>query len=395
MVGGGGGHVFDPNKRSAMRLPAGLALIALLIAACSGAGASSPPASTTAPSAAVETTAPATPGASEVPPDKVTGDLTVLDWAGYDDPLYWQDFKDTYPNVNVGFEFGGSDGDIYSKMKAGDQADVFHPYTGWLQFYADEGLAAEIDTGKLSNWDKVPEAFKKIGQVDGKQYCVPYDWGFSSILYNTEKATPAPESWSALLDPAYTGHISMWDDGPSAVTVSSYIHGWDETQITADQLATIKQEWTDQAKLNKAYWVGEPDLVSMFQSGDATVAYAWQGAYATLLAAGVPVAYADPKEGRNSWVGMYCIRKDSPNQELALKFLDEKLGEKAGTNLVNNFYYGSANQDVMKSITDPTLRSAFSLDDPSILDKTNFTPNLTADQRNAWTAMWNEVKASQ
>ena len=63
--------------------------------------------------------------------------------------------------------------------------------------------------------------------------------------------------------------------------------------------------------------------------------------------------------------------------------------------LVNNFYYGSANQDVMKNITDPTLRSAFSLDDPSILDKTNFTPNLTADQRTAWTAMWDEVKSSQ
>ncbi|HVQ22476.1 MAG TPA: hypothetical protein VMT36_04330, partial [Candidatus Saccharimonadia bacterium] len=125
--------MFDPIKRSAMRLPVGLALIAVLIAACGGAGASSPPAATTAPTAASETTAPATPPASEVPPDKVTGDLTVLDWAGYDDPMYWQDFKDTYPNVNVGFEFGGSDGDIYSKMKAGDQADVFHPYTGWLQ----------------------------------------------------------------------------------------------------------------------------------------------------------------------------------------------------------------------------------------------------------------------
>ncbi len=90
------------------------------------------------------------------------------------------------------------------------------------------------------------------------------------------------------------------------------------------------------------------------------LAYAWQGAYATLLGKGVPVAYADPKEGRNSWVGVYCIRKDSPNQELALKFLDAKLGEKAGTNLVNNFYYGSANQDVMNAITDPTLREAFS-----------------------------------
>ena len=385
--------MFDPRSRRALQLPVGLVLMALIVAACAGAGASSPPAETSP--AATPAPSSSEPAASESAAGDVTGDLTVLDWAGYDDPLYWQDFKDAYPNVNVDFEFGGSDGDIYSKMKAGDQADVFHPYTGWLQFYADEGLAAEIDTTKLKNWDKVPDNFKKVGQVDGKQYCVPYDWGFSSILYNTEKAKPAPDSWAALLDPAYAGHISMWDDGPSAVTVSSYIHGWDETKITAEQLATIKQEWTDQAKLNKAYWVGEPDLVSMFQSGDATVAYAWQGAYATLLAAGVPVAYADPKEGRNSWVGMYCIRKDSPNQDLALKFLDEKLGEKAGTNLVNNFYYGSANQDVMTAISDATLRDAFSLDDPSILDKTNFTPNLTADQRNAWTAMWNEVKASQ
>ena len=161
--------MFDPIKRSAMRLPAGLALIALVFAACAGAGASSPPAGSTAPSAASETTAPATPGASEVPGDQVTGDLTVLDWAGYDDPLYWQDFKDTYPNVNVNFEFGDSDGTSYGLMKGGDQADVFHPYTGWVQFYADEGLAARSTPASFSNWDKVPDLFKKMGEVNGKQ----------------------------------------------------------------------------------------------------------------------------------------------------------------------------------------------------------------------------------
>jgi hypothetical protein len=48
----------------------------------------------------------------------------------------------------------------------------------------------------------------------------------------------------------------------------------------------------------------------------------------------------------------------------------------------------------MKGITDETLKKAFSVDDPEILNKTNFTPNLTADQRDAWTAMWAEVKAA-
>ncbi len=92
-----------------------------------------------------------------------------------------------------------------------------------------------------------------------------------------------------------------------------------------------------------------------FESGEVWLAYAWQGAYATLLGEGVPVAYADPKEGRNSWVGIYGIRADSPNYDLALQFLDEKLGMLTGNNLVNLYYYGHANSEVMAAITDETL----------------------------------------
>jgi spermidine/putrescine transport system substrate-binding protein len=278
-------------------------------------------------------------------------------------------------------------------MKAGDQADIFHPYTGWLQFYVDEGLVEEIDTSKLANWDRVPDDFKAIGQIDGKQYFLPWDWGFTSILYRTDKVEGEIDSWSALLDPAYSGHISMWDDGPGAVTVSSYIHGYDETNITDEELEQIKAEWSDQREHNLSYWAAETDLVPLMQSGEVWVAYAWQGAYATLLAEGVPVAYADPKEGRNSWVGVYGIRKGTENMDLALRFLDEKLAETTGNNLVTNYYYGHTNGDVMSGITDETLKEAFSVDDPNILQNTNFTPNLTAEQRDAWTQMWTEVKA--
>lgn len=331
---------------------------------------------------------------TEVSPADQTGKLTVLDWAGYDAPDFWTDFQQKYPKVGVNFEIGASDADIYSKMAAGDQADIFHPYTGWIQFYVDQGLVDEIDTSKLSNWSKVPEAFKKLGQFNGKQYCIPWDWGFTSILYRTDKVPEGINSWSALMDPKYKGHVSMWDDGPGAVTVSAYIHGYDETNITDQQLQDIKKEWIAQRDNNLFYWAGEPELVDAMANGDVWVAYAWQGAYATLLGKGVPVAYANPKEGRNSWVGVYCIRKGTPNHDLALKFLDEKLGDATGQNVVNEFYYGSANQDVMNGITDETLKTAFSINDPNILAKTNFTPNLTAAQRDAWTAMWNEVKAA-
>jgi spermidine/putrescine transport system substrate-binding protein len=117
-----------------------------------------------------------------------SGSLTVLDWAGFDDEQFWIDFKNANPDVDVTFEIGASDADILAKMMAGSQADVFHPYTGWLQFYVQEGLVEELDTSRLTNWDKVPERFKELGQFDGKQYFVPYDWGYSSVLYRTDLA---------------------------------------------------------------------------------------------------------------------------------------------------------------------------------------------------------------
>ncbi len=364
-------------------------ILALLAAACGGAATT--PAPTAAPPTAVPPTA-APP--TDVPAAELTGSLTVLDWAGYDAEDFWVDFKNTYPKVTVNFEIGASDADIYARMKAGDQADVFHPYTGWLQFYVDEGLVEEIDTSQLTNWDKVPDSFKAIGQINGKQYFVPWDWGFTSILYRTDKIPEGVDSWEALMDPKYAGHISMWDDGPGAVTVSSYIHGYDETNISSEELATIKAEWIAQRDLNLFYWAGQTEMEEAMASGDVWAAYAWQGSYAVLLGQGVPVAYANPKEGRNSWVGVYGIRKGTQNYDLALKFLDAKLAAATGDNVVNLFYYGHSNQDVMNGITDPTLKEAFSVDDPSILQKTNFTPNLTAEQRDEWTAMWAEVKAA-
>lgn len=379
-------------SRALPRIGILIAAAALAGVACSGPAATPSAAPTVGPTPTSAATAAPT---AEPTPGTVTGSLSVLDWDGYQDPLYWADFQAKYPGVAVNFTLGISDADIYTKIKAGDQSDLFHPYTGWLQFYVDEGLVAEIDTSRLANWDKVPDSFKAVGVLNGKQYFVPFDWGFTSILYRTDHVDSV-DSWDALFDDTYAGHVSMWDDGPAAVTVSSFIHGYDETAITPQQLEDIKAEWIAQAPLNRLYWASEyADLVPAVEADEVWVAFSWQGAYATLLGGGVPVAYADPVEGRNSWVGLYGINADSPNYDLALRFLDEKLGEMTGNNLVANFYYGHTNGDVMAGITDETLKEAFSIDDPSILERTNFTPNLTAAQRDAWTQMWAEVKAAQ
>ncbi len=360
-------------------------VLGLALAACGGGTGTSAAGSASAGASA----AASEPASMEPEPDE----LLVLEWAGYEDPDFWVEFADANPDSQVDFEFGANDADILAQMQAGSQADIFHFYTGWQQFYVDEGLVREIDTSQLTNWDKVPDEMKALGQVDGKQYFIPWDWGFTSILYNTERVDEVT-SWDALFDEAYAGHISMWDDGPAAVTVSAYINGWDETAITDEQLAQIESDWIAQKPLNLHYWDSEyENLCPEVISGDIWVAYAWQGCYATALYEGVPVAYANPEEGRNSWVGLYGISSSSDSPQLALEFLDDKLGETSCGNAVTLFYYGCANADVMAAIEDETLIEAFAINDPGILETTNFTPPVTAEQRDAWTAMWTRVKA--
>jgi spermidine/putrescine transport system substrate-binding protein len=368
------------------RFPALLVASGLVLAACgTDSGASIAPSDDeTEPSAAASE-------AAEEP-----NELLVLEWSGYDAVDYWTEFSEANPDTEVTFEFGDTDATILNMMELGSEADIFHFYTGWQQFYVDAGLVREIDTSKLTNWDKVPDEYKELGQIDGKQYFLPWDWGFTSILYNTDEVDEVT-SWDVLFDEQYAGHISMWNDGPGAVAVSSYIHGWDETNLTDEQLAQIEEEWTAQKPLNVFYWSGEyVELCPGSGPLDSQVwiAYAWQGCYATSLAAGAPVAYANPEEGRNSWVGLYGINADTESYNLALEFLDLKLGEISCGNAVAIFYYGCANSEVMAAIDDPVLIEAFSIDDPSILETTNFTPPVTEEQRDAWTEMWERVQAS-
>jgi spermidine/putrescine transport system substrate-binding protein len=356
-----------------------LAAFALLLAACAGGA---------------ETTTTAASSVSTTVETGTGGDLSVLEWAYYEVPEMWVEFGEEHPDVNVEFTFGASDEDIYSKVLAGSGEDIFHFYTPYLQFYVDEGLIQPIDTSKLANWDKVADGFKESCTIDGVVYCVPWDWGFTSVLYRTDMIPEGVDSWDALFNPDYAGHVSMWDSGPGAVTISSYLMGLDEQNITDEQLGEIQQSWIDQKDVNLFYWADEPELEAAVTNEDVWAAYAWNGAYYRLLDAEVPVAYADPSEGRNSWVGQYAISADTESYDLALDFLDGKLGEQTATHLLVDYAYGHVVPEYYGVVEDTNLIEALSLDDPGILERTNFTVPITQDQLESYVAMWAEVKAA-
>ena len=151
---------------------------------------------------------------------KSAGPLVALEWAGYEQPVFWQQFADKHPDVEVEYTFFADDPEAFAKLQSGFKADLVHPNVSWLKLYVDNGLLQPIDTAKLSNWSGLIPSLAEVGQIDGVQYLAPWEWGYDSILVRTDKVKEMPDSWADLWDPQYAGHVSVFDSAEAAVPIS-------------------------------------------------------------------------------------------------------------------------------------------------------------------------------
>ncbi len=364
----------------------------IVLSACASA---TPPPATVAPTSPPPTVASAQPTTAPTSaPASSNEPFVILDWAGYEEPAYYAAFTAKHPNVQPERALFAEDAEGFAKAQSGFQFDLAHPCTNYWELYVQEGLLQPIDTSRLKNWKGVTQKLAKHGLIDGKQYFVPYDWGFESIIYRTDKVKTPPTSWGDLWNPEYKGHVSMFDSGESAHIITALSLGFDPWNTTPEQNAQIKKKLLELKPNLLNYWSDATEVSQLIASGDAWVASnAWNDAYVTAKQENIPAEYITPKEGRLGWVCGYAISSKAKNVDLAYDYLDALLAPEAIAAMANTNGYGASNNDAL-SLLDPALVSAMGLDKPEILDSTNFYRPLTKAQRELFTGMWSEVKAA-
>lgn len=339
-----------------------------------------------------QTAAPTAPAATAA--QSGVGRLSLLEWAGYDVPAYWKPFADQYPAVKVDFSYFAEDAEALTKLQSGYDADLVHPCSPWIGQYVELGLVQPIDVSRLKNWPGVNSDLAALGQIDGKQYLVPWDWGFESILVRSDKVKTLPTSWADLWNPEYKGFVSFFDSGEPAWVIAATVLGYDPYNTTPAQQAEIKQKLLDLKPNLLNYWTDSTELAGMISSGDVHVAGdAWQDIYFTTKSEGVPVAYIDPKEGRLSFVCGFAISSQAKNLDLAYAYIDAALDPQSMANMANDFAYGASNFNALPLI-DPAIVQEFHLDNPDVLKDTIFYQPLTTAQRELFTSTWSDVKAA-
>lgn len=325
---------------------------------------------------------------------QVKGPLVVLTWSGYEQPEFWKAFAAEHPDVKVDHTFFAEDSEAFAKLQRGFVADIVHPHSGWLGLYVENDLIQPIDTARLSNWPKVMPELARLGQVDGVQYLVPWEWGYNSILVRTDKVQDVPDSWADIWDPQYRGRVSIYDSAEAAVVMTALALGYDPYNLTDAQLEEIKQKLIALKPNLIGYWTDYTEINHQVASGEVWVAVnVWPDAYVALRAEGVPVKYINPVEGRIGWVYGFAIPKSSRYPDLAHDYIDARLEDDAMLFMANSYGYGPSNRDIIAQM-DPAIVEVMQLDTPEVLRQARFFQTLTEEKRQAWAILWSEVKAA-
>jgi spermidine/putrescine transport system substrate-binding protein len=343
--------------------------------------------------------------------NKEPGNLAILEWDGYQafgTPTNKKpggleagaDYTKKFGASGITYSLIVNDSEALNKVRSGQQFDILHPCIENLQDYVNDDLVQPWDTSLLSSFSNLNPALVKGGQLNGKQYLIPWDWGYGSVIYRTDKVDPADaKGWELFWNPKYKDRISMWNGNTTNFEIAALKLGYGGAamdHLSDDQLTNAKNALIEQYPLNKFLWSSEyTDLQPALQNGDIWIAYSWQDQWVYAKAKGIPMAYMEPSQGRLGWYCGFMLGKDTKNYYHAHDYVESYINHKACLSLTNYFYYGSADDTIKPSeIADQAVAKSLDIGNPNVLSSANvhlqsWEPNEAAVQQ-----AWEEVTAS-
>jgi spermidine/putrescine transport system substrate-binding protein len=349
-------------------------------------------------------------GASPTPRPPIgseTGALSILEWSGYEAAgtkaqtnglTAGKQYTDAFGTSGITYSYITNDDQALQKATSGGPFDVIHPCHENLQDYVNRGLVQPWDTSLLPSFKQLNPFLVKAGQWNGKQYLIPWDWGYGSLLYRTDKIDAADATgWELAWNPKYAGKVSLWNGASTNFEIAALKLGYKNIDtLTPTQVNAAKQALKQQKPLNKLYWDSEYSQEQPnFQSGTVWITYAWQDSLVSMKAAGLQAAFLNPRQGRLSWFCGFMLGAKTTNYYHAHKYVESYINLDACVQMTNLYYYGTANTGVTPDkLQDQNLIATLDLTNPkAIVSGTNHLQSWSPN-RPALELAWQEVVAS-
>ncbi len=327
--------------------------------------------------------------------------LLVYDWAGYDDPIFYKPYMDSYKKKPT-FSFFSDEDEALAKVKAGFKVDLAHPCGYSMKRWREAGVIQPIDVSKLKNYKNLSEKFRKAKDFtteDGKVWAIPFDTGRTTLIYNADKVPVGDvKSLQVFIDPKYKGKVAL-PDVVSDWFMLGYLAtgGKDRDSITGRDDPQYKRaiEFLRKAHKNtRFYWTDGASLASSMKTGETLIAWAWDETPIKLAQEGVNVKnMRDTKEPYYGFVCGYVWTKDSKaDPQKVYDFLDAVSADSSVAPLLK-FGYAHANSRALAKLPSAELKAA-NYDKPEkYINHVVLSTSVSKELNSMLTDDFNKVKA--
>jgi spermidine/putrescine-binding protein len=243
----------------------------------------------------------------------------------------------------VDFRHNISDENLNQMMSSGS-CDVIMASNKTIHNLKAKGMLQKLEKSKLPKFSMVNRKFLAKTIDPGNDFWFPVSYGVAGIYFDSTKIKESIDSYSALWNPKYTGHILMTEEAVLNIDAALRFKNRPTFKIGAPSMQESKNLLVQQKPLVHVY---SADLVAdMKNDAEIWIAY---GTNRKLLEAKRNNAHLDfivPKEGASLWIDNLAIPASATHKEGAYKFLEFYLEPSIAGEVSNNTGYANTNEEV-------------------------------------------------
>lgn len=350
---------------------------------------------------------------------KGEGEVSVLAWPGYvedgsnDPAVDWVSDFEGESGCKVTIKTFGTSDEAVQLMRTGQYDVVSASGDATLRMIA-AGDVEPMNTDLITNYKDIFDSLKdqKWNSVEGQMYGIPHGRGANLLMYNKDKVTPAPDSWSAVFDDssAYAGKVTAYDSPIYIADAAVYLMATqpdlgikDPYALDEKQLDAAVDLLKKQSKNVGEYWSDYLKEVQAFKNGSIVVGTTWQVIANVAQSEKAPVESVLPKEGSTGWSDTWMVGAKSEHKTCGYELIDHLVSPKTNAAIAEYFGEAPGNRLACKETSDPNHCATFHAEDEDYFSKVRFWTTPIADCLDGrtevkctdyatWTKKWSEIR---
>ncbi|MBW4678440.1 MAG: spermidine/putrescine ABC transporter substrate-binding protein [Desmonostoc geniculatum HA4340-LM1] len=240
--------------------------------------------------------------------------LYIYTWTQYTDKQLLKNFS-TQTGMRVLADVYDSNDVMLAKLQAGGGSaySIIYPSDYMVQKMVDKGLLTEINHDRLIGLENLFPRFSNPIYDPNNRYSIPFNWGTTGFIYNSEKIKEPPEDWDYLWQnqDKLNKRMTLLNDVREVMGAVLRMLGY---SYNSKNELEIKQAYDKLKVLKPAIAAFDTDAwQNQILGGDLLLAMCYSADAVKISKENPKLKYVIPRSGSSLWTDTIVIPKTAPN----------------------------------------------------------------------------------